>query len=100
MTEYIEKGEAIERLSRLVYVTNVFNEYNTIKGNGWTEGRGDAMLTIATIPPADVAPVVHAHWIKDECAFMRCSQCGYENDWEWATPYCPSCGARMGGEEG
>lgn len=60
---------------------------------------GDFDDIIRAVPSADVAPVVHGRWIDDDCAFMRCSLCGYENDWEWATPYCPNCGARMDGGE-
>lgn len=55
---------------------------------------------IAELPPADVAPVIHAEWVsmarphsaEDVC---KCSNCGvvvipYEF-WN----YCPKCGARM-----
>lgn len=60
---------------------------------------GDYDDLLREIPPADVAPVVQARWVEDKCAFMHCSRCGYENDWEWETPYCPHCGARMIGED-
>ncbi len=37
-------------------------------------------------------------WLEDEYGYCRCSRCGYEHDQpETATPYCPECGARMGG---
>lgn len=50
---------------------------------------------------ADVAPVVHAHWIRTNHGAYRCSNCtakgilygvilhAYESD------YCPDCGAKM-----
>lgn len=93
MVEYVTKEQAKDAL---LYLDDdlAFVPEDRIEeiSNAWND-------EIRRLPAADVAPVVHAHWIKDECAFMRCSQCGYENDWEWATPYCPSCGARMDGEE-
>lgn len=37
-------------------------------------------------------------WLEDEYGYCRCSRCGYEHDQpETTTPYCPECGARMGG---
>ena len=57
---------------------------------------------IEDIPSADVAPVRHGHWIKndphcDGLAFLwNCSECGEESDEGYR--YCPACGARMDGE--
>lgn len=50
---------------------------------------------------ADVAPVVHAHWTKDE----TCSNCGKDALWDdrggsWLEEYCPMCGAKMDGKDG
>ena len=59
------------------------------------------------VPAADVAPVVHGRWIKNEKASENhveaiyvCSAC---QNWEaWGetekTNYCPNCGARMDGK--
>lgn len=56
------------------------------------------------IPAADVAPVVHGQWIKDD--FLsddvnnaeKCSQCGELIGWFGNLPnYCPNCGAKMDG---
>ena len=61
---------------------------------------GDYDDYLRELPPADVAPVVHARWIEDEYVYATCSHCGYEMEHpEEKTPYCPQCGARMGGEE-
>lgn len=58
------------------------------------------------VPAADVAPVVHGRWIKDD--FLsddvnnaeKCSQCGELIGWFSNLPnYCPNCGARMDGGE-
>lgn len=44
----------------------------------------------------DAVPVVHAHLIEDEFGFQSCCKCGYAWDGlEYATPYCPNCGAKM-----
>lgn len=42
---------------------------------------------------------VHGHWIEDEYAYMRCSECGFEHDYpEHTTAICPCCGAVMDGD--
>lgn len=56
---------------------------------------GDYLLKYET---ADVAPVIHAHWtgVSPMVDTIMCSNCGWNyptND--FATPYCPSCGAKM-----
>ncbi len=59
-------------------------------------------IQIKDVPSADVAPVRHGHWIKndphcDGLAFLwNCSECGEESDEGYR--YCPACGARMDGE--
>lgn len=59
------------------------------------------------IPAADVTPVVHGQWIKDD--FLsddvnnaeKCSQCGELIGWFGNLPnYCPNCGAKMDGGDG
>lgn len=59
-------------------------------------------------PAADVAPVVHARWIKDDEksalhveAFYLCSACHNYEAWGETekTPFCPNCGAKMTGGE-
>ena len=53
-------------------------------------------------PTADVAPVVHARWVKDEDGEWSCMNCrevvaicdsGRERTYR--KPYCPNCGAQM-----
>ena len=63
---------------------------------------------VRDMPAADVAPVRHGHWIKDEFFSdevnngEKCSQCGELIGWFGNLPkYCPGCGALMdGGNEG
>ena len=60
---------------------------------------------IEELPPADVAPVVHGKWMKEDrgrveyCAV--CDQCGF--DWMWSDrgyfKFCPNCGAKMDAKE-
>ena len=56
------------------------------------------MEEIKVIPAADVAPVIHAHWIRQDESFTRfkCSnpECSAEN-FSGFENYCPNCGAKM-----
>lgn len=60
---------------------------------------------ICNSPPIDVAPVVHAYWIKTFnsdgfVSTLRCSECGNsENSTYVPGNFCWFCGARMDGEE-
>ena len=60
----------------------------------------DVLDILADMPAADVQEVRHGHW--EECmstlSSVKCSECG--NSHEYDTAYCPSCGARMDGDEG
>ena len=70
-----------------------------------------AKLALASVPAADVVPVVHGKWIRphwknsDYCC--DCSECGGEamhREYQWNKkgiyPICPNCGAKMGGGAG
>lgn len=59
---------------------------------------------VRDMPAADVAPVRHGRWIKDEFFSdevnngEKCSQCGELIGWFGNLPkYCPGCGALMDG---
>ena len=53
---------------------------------------------INEIPTADTER--RGEWIPDDYAYYHCSECGYEQDErECVSPYCPKCGAKMGGGE-
>lgn len=49
---------------------------------------------IEKIPTADVAPVLHAHWVRtrlcNECSLCRGGWLGLPE-----TKFCPNCGAKM-----
>jgi len=63
-------------------------------------GLMEARTEVNNAPTLDVKPVVHAHLIEDEFGFQSCCKCGYAWDGlEYATPYCPNCGAKMDEED-
>ena len=99
MADYIKREEVYDQLDRWARDLNNPQVYQ----------RDDARCVIDGIPSADVAPVRHGKWIKDDVfgiPVYRCSACDKEF-WLSAddTPqgssyrYCPNCGARMDGDE-
>ena len=57
-----------------------------------------AKMVVNAQPTADVAPVVHAHWIQgaypDGCEIQYdCSHCNMSSNGK--TNFCPHCGAKM-----
>lgn len=87
-----------------------------IANQRYTEGWNDCMMRVKSMvskaPLADVTPVVHGHWIKDNDSFQtddyyccyfdyNCSECGeIVNDRYKLPNYCPDCGAKMDVETG
>ena len=70
------------------------------------EAQEQCMSLLSMLPSADVVPVVHGKWVKDEdsCHYdyyltyfdFNCSICGkIENDQHGLPNYCPNCGAKM-----
>lgn len=57
---------------------------------------------ISELPAADVAPIVHAHWIWGKQILNRqvCSHCSARFDSLENDRYCPNCGAKMDECEG
>ena len=52
---------------------------------------------IKDAPAVEARPVVHARWLGHR-GDLTCSNCGGEGPEDggyWASPYCPSCGAKM-----
>lgn len=83
MAEYIERENYCEN------VCHCANEYCDKES-----------CPIWKAPVADVAPVVHGHWIEDG-DYQICSECGEEHCWdEYRAAYCDSCGAKMDGKDG
>ena len=88
MTEYIKKEHALE----------AFGATFNINYEGWN----NICREIKAIPPADVAPVVHATttdagWDEIYCQWKTCNHCQGDN--VSMAIYCNWCGARMYGGE-
>ena len=89
MAEYIERELAIEA---------IMSEPPDAHYPQWYADK------IKAIPVADVAPVVHGHFVHDGPRFAggvdwwHCSNCGgLASGVETRFVYCPKCGARMDG---
>lgn len=97
MTEYIEREAAIDAIMK-VYVRTA--------GYKARERVFEAEEAVHRLPAADVAPVVHGHFVHDGPRFAggvdwwHCSRCGrLVTDVERNRfDYCPWCGARMDGD--
>ena len=57
------------------------------------------MRVIDDAPTADVAPVVHGHYVFDDDGDSSCSVCR-EKYLDHTQKYCPNCGAKLDGEDG
>lgn len=69
------------------------DHYDKEHGNvHFINGIETVMEYVDGIPTADVAPVVHANWKKEEGREI-CSNCGKKGVTWWN--YCPECGAYM-----
>ena len=92
MAKYIEKEVAVK----------IAEKYGLTDGSvlGRHSGIADCIASeIATLPAADVVPVVHGKWMPfhSEAAgdIQYCSAC--EIGFDAKTDYCPHCGAKMDG---
>lgn len=88
MSGYIKKSALAEELLNLAIAgkdkIKISSVINMIEG----------------LPAADVAPVVHAHWITaEDDDFWTCSNCRKFIHKNCAQGYCPKCGAKMSGEK-
>ncbi len=87
MAEYIEREAAIRTAVEAVDA-------------GLATTSGDLAEIRDDIPAADVAPVQHGRWLKNErfkqkC--RKCSECGFPSYFEFN--HCPNCGAKMDGRK-
>lgn len=84
--------------------------WEMLNGGRFWDGKATLRDVMESIPAADVAPVRHGTWNRDEDDVYSCSVCGEEFSLIWETPeayflicavpenrcsYCPFCGARM-----
>lgn len=89
MAEYIKRESAIEA---------IMSDPPDAHYQSWYAEK------INEIPAADVAPVVHGHFVHDGPRFAggvdwwHCSNCGrLASGVETHFDYCPNCGAKMDG---
>lgn len=116
MAECIEREAVINRIKK--YASEVYgidlDDAEQFSGDSlsenYCEGLYEATELIAEIPAADVAPVVHARWLDAPWLYYGakqyvCSRCRDDEYWRkrelhFKEPYCPNCGAKMGGGDG
>lgn len=96
MNDYIRRKEVYQKLH---------DAGGCDASDEWSKGY-DAAIDVAieiieNMPStADVAPVVHGHWIKVKHPYgnvnwyKKCSLCGKCIDWQNYN-FCPNCGAKM-----
>ena len=101
MAEYIEKWSVV---NRLIDIENEFQQYKPFHGFEHAMYRKicEAEIAIGKTQAANVAPVVHGHWIyhPDDLfpndSTQECSYCHAEESLTlYNENYCPNCGARM-----
>ena len=80
MAEYIER-EAVR--SKAVYM------------HGFGKNKYVPLRAIEEALAADVRPAVKGSWRSVGLAAVKCSECGYVDDWKMYHRYCPDCGAFM-----
>lgn len=105
MAECIEREALIEKL-RTMPIPKQAGRANTWLDN-CAAGVNAAIWEVASFPAADVAPVVHGHWVvRFDGPYKRrrcyCSHCGKHNGvggiaQNQEKPYCPNCGVKMDG---
>ena len=103
MAEYIER-EALMRRIKEIHCAEC-DSYNGVRCRAcWVD---DTLDYIGSEPTADVAPVVHGHFVHDGPRFSggvdwwHCSSCGrLASGVETRFCYCPFCGAKMDGGNG
>ena len=97
MAEYIEREQAIQKVKNVIATEWFRGNYAAVEP---LQRVVDVQLGRMTA--ADVAPVVHGHWIRQDESFTRykCSnpECSAEN-FSGFENYCPHCGAKMDEEE-
>lgn len=95
MAEYIDREELMKFPIRR-------NHYDKEHGNeDFICGIETVLEYAENLPAADIAPVIHAHWIhektQDGYDLWKCSHCaaGTNQDPEGILLYCFHCGAKM-----
>ena len=101
MNDAISRSNAISRSAAL----SMMDEYiDMARDDEMHHAMCVVAAGLAELPTLDVAPVVHAHWIKTFgsdgfVSTLRCSKCGSaENSTYIPGNFCWFCGAKMDGD--
>lgn len=104
MADYISRKAAIAYIrEQSEECQKAFEELGGESGI-YADAYNDLAEDFYGIPAADVAPVVHGRWEQDADGDWYCTNCnevvaicesGRERTYR--KPYCPNCGAKMGG---
>ena len=95
MAEYIDREALeVELNHRLAFLMAENGEYDH-----YTTGYEEAVCTVEDFQSADVAPVVHGHYVINDDGDASCSVCR-EEYLNHTQNYCPNCGAKLDGEGG
>lgn len=97
--------EAIQRIE--MKVVEVYGYPKTEYAEGYVNACKAAIKMLKSLPTADAVPVRHGRWETDgmmmddgEYLMTRCTACGEAYEYGYNMPFCPNCGARMGGKDG
>lgn len=104
MAKYIDDEAAIETIKTGYHpASEEDHEFETDYqwAVGFNAGLNRAIHDLSCAPAADVEPVRHGRWEKDENGCSVCSECGAKHSWvDYYASYCGDCGAKMDGEDG
>lgn len=95
MSRYVNADELEKEIIRNEKDVNTGNREINI---GYGLAHKHIINLLKYIPTTDVEPVRHAHWIIKGTQYgtdFLCSACDCYNECEYATLYCPNCGAKM-----
>lgn len=96
MTDYIPREALIGARNLAI---RAYENANVFNANAIRENLKPLLDAVVDAPAADVAKVIHAHWIMHDDDFgltCECSHCHIETMGD--SEYCLHCGARMDGD--
>ena len=114
--DYIRKQDAVDRMNHYGSIWMEYTEAmskHEVAEQALKASKQAVIDVLENLPSADVAPVVHARWIKptgmmppEYHGHYECSACGTWAGRDWLRPWkevlltdhCPGCGAKMDGD--
>ena len=97
MTDYIKREDAVAAMAKYEMDMAVIDNPESSRDVATWE-KEVAKPVMDTVPPSDVRENVKAEWVgvTPMTDTLQCSNCGYNIvDVDFATPFCPICGAEM-----